>query len=269
MELNNFHNIEFDLYKIKDVDVFGIFKNKVEKKLRENNIKYDIKIIDENEMFGGSKSTYPYNHFEETIDTIIGKKIENKNERKDIFKFLFSTNDKNEQPVNKSNKETGFFDYFNNNKKTNNTKELNVKPEVKPEVKSDANSGSNFNIFNMEIFKRNESEVKDIKDSEKKTEEKELNETAKPVEKIPETPEEKELINIEKPSQNLSEKNDVPKEKELIKNIPSYDEDNDEKIKEFIKSQSTFIKVIVSIYHDEKNEKILPTIIGIKKWGFS
>lgn len=256
MELNNFHNIEFDLYKLKGVDVFDIFKSKVESKLRENNIKYDIKMIDENEMIGGSNSTYPYNYFEDTIDSIIGRKIENKQERKDMFDFLFSTNDKNKDAINNNNKENGFFDYFKNKQE----------PVSTQDVKSEGNTYSKFNLFDTDLFKQNKNKVKDVKELEK-SEEIKPSETQEQIVK----PEENEVFETLKTPDEATlqaELEKQPVENELFKSATKKEDDN-ETVKEFIKSQSTFIKVIITIYHDEKNEKILPTILGIKKWGFS
>lgn len=252
MELNNNHSIEFNLYKIKDVDVFAVFKKNIETKLRENNIKYDIKIVDEGEMLGGSSNaTYPYIFFEETIDTIVGNKKENKTERQDMLKFLFSGVSENKQPTNNNNitKERGFFDYFNNENKAS---------------KSETNN-SNYDLFNSELFKTNKTEIKEVA---KESSDEPLS-LVEPVEKkeepslLVEPGDKKEAIEEHSRLVEPAEKKEVTKEAIVD------DDDEDGRVNEFIKSQTTFIKVIITIYNDDKNEKVLPTIIGIRKWGFS
>jgi hypothetical protein len=255
MEINNSHSIEFDLFKIKDVNVFDILKNKVESKFREHNIKYDIKLIDDSEMVGGSNSTYPYSHFEDTIDSIIGKKQENKTEREDMFKFLFSTPEQKDS-TSSVDKPSNFFDFFTKEKKN----EQNT-------------SGNKFNLLNMDLFKTNKTEVKEpekIPTEEVKEPDTTPTEEAKEVEKIPSeevkepetTPTEEVKEPDTTPSKEVKEPETTLTEEQIVES------DDTESIKDFIQAQSKFIKVIITIYYDDKNEKILPTIIGIKKWTF-
>jgi hypothetical protein len=93
----------FDLYKLEGADVFNAFKNAIEKELGHKNIKYMLKQANVNTMQqddapklmtgGSSNATFPYNMFEESIDSIRGVGQE---QRKSIFDGLFTLNKKTE-----------------------------------------------------------------------------------------------------------------------------------------------------------------------------
>lgn len=290
MEVPEIHNIEFDLYKIKGVDVFDMFKKKVEAKLRELNIKYDIKLVDEHEdehlMKGGSKSTYPYNVFEDALDSIVGKKQENQKERKSLFDMLFSS-PKDKPPASKS---SGFFDMFQSSKKA--PEEKKAQDETLPIESKNKDSKPIID----------EKTMKSITDSEafsiKKAEVKEAYNTEVPTPSPEDTIEEPTVFSEEKKEPSIakeeeptvfSEEKGEPsvvkeaEEKEEEEESSIFDEEEEEEVKEtmpevkeekelvedFLKTQTVFIKVIVSIYHDKKNEKSLPAKIGIKKWLFN
>lgn len=273
MEVPDIHNIEFDLYKIKDVDVFDMFKKKIEAKLRELNIKYDIKLVDEHVMTGGSKSTYPYNVFEDTLDSIVGKKEENQKERKSLFDMLFAS-PKDKPPPSKP---SGFFDMFQTSK--------NI-PEEKKEKEnlSMVESKNAKSILDSDAFSIKKAEVKDAYNTEptvtlddKEEEEKDKKEEDKEEEnKEDKDAEEKEEDKDAEPSIAGKEEEDKEEKKDEEKsNIAESREataevkEEEELVEDFLKTQSIFIKVVVSIYHDKKNEKSLPAKIGIKKWLFN
>jgi hypothetical protein len=184
-------------------------------------------------MTGGSKSTYPYNVFEDAIDSIVGKKQENQKERKSLFDMLFSS-PKDKPPASKS---SGFFDMFQSSKKA--PEEKKAPDEILPieskkkESKPIIDDKTMKSITDSEAFSIKKAEVKDSYTTEQSLE-------VKPEEVTPEevTPEE-----------------EVKPEEELVE--------------DFLKTQSIFIKVIVSIYYDKNNEKYLPTKIGIRKWLFN
>ena len=272
MEVPDIHNIEFDLYKIKDVDVFDMFKKKIEAKLRELNIKYDIKLVDEHVMTGGSKSTYPYNVFEDTLDSIVGKKEENQKERKSLFDMLFAS-PKDKPPPSKS---SGFFDMFQTSK--------NI-PEEKKEKEnlSMVESKNAKSILDSDAFSIKKAEVKDAYNTEpivtldnKEEEEKDKKEEDKEEEpSIDGKEEENKEDKDAEPSIAGKEEEDKKGDEEEKSNIAESREataevkEEEELVEDFLKTQSIFIKVVVSIYHDKKNEKSLPAKIGIKKWLFN
>ena len=273
MEKNDFYTLHFDLYKIKDVDVLNNFKKKVETKLREANIKYDINLIDDLTMKGGGyKTTYPYNIFESTIDSIVGIKRSNVEERKNLFDRLFTspgkpidekketvntpvTEEKKEieTPITSDKKETtGFFDYF-----LNSNKPVEIK-KVEEEKEEDEDEDEE------EEEKDDEEEEKDEEEKDEEEEEKDEEEEEKDEEEKDEEEKDEEEKDEEK-DQDDAEKEEDDAEKDEEGEQGKTDE---ETMETYVKTQDDIIKVDVIIYHDDKNEKILPIIIGMRKWIF-
>jgi len=81
---------EFDLYSIKNEDVIENFKKRFGSIITKKGLHYEIYEIDNDKMTGGSGSTFPYNKFEETLDTLLGKKNELSNNSKNLYDSLFS-----------------------------------------------------------------------------------------------------------------------------------------------------------------------------------
>ena len=81
---------EFDLYSIKNEDVIENFKKRFGSIITKKGLHYEIYEIDNDKMSGGSASTFPYNKFEETLDTLLGKKNELSNDSKTLYDSLFS-----------------------------------------------------------------------------------------------------------------------------------------------------------------------------------
>jgi len=165
----------FDLYKLEGNDVFNAFKNAIDKELGYKNIKYTLKqanvntILEDdtpNVMKGGdSNATFPYNVFENSIDSITGVAEE---ERKSIFEGLFTRN-KNTEEVSKPSNETS---------STITSEEPSIEPKKK--------GFFNFDFSVINIFKK--SENVDIKptinvDTEDKKEDTEVQEEKEEEEK--------------------------------------------------------------------------------------
>jgi len=81
---------EFDLYSIKNEDVIENFKKRFGSIITKKGLHYEIYEIGNDKMSGGSGSTFPYNKFEETLDTLLGKKNELSNNSKTLYDSLFS-----------------------------------------------------------------------------------------------------------------------------------------------------------------------------------
>lgn len=81
---------EFDLYSIKNEDVIENFKKRFGSIITKKGLHYEIYEIDNDKMTGGTASTFPYNKFEETLDTLLGKKNELSNDSKTLYDSLFS-----------------------------------------------------------------------------------------------------------------------------------------------------------------------------------
>ena len=265
------YNIEFDLFKLKGIDVFDMFKKKIENKLRELNIKYDIKLIDENEpvMTGGGQNdeTYPYNIFKKNIDSIVGIKSENAKERESWFKDLFSTPVKSSES---NEKKQGFFDMFTSSNNSKETTLSALQPSVKKDESINKNKESGLDISKSELFKIKKTVVKTPTIEE-------------PSIKEDKSPEEVTALGdstINEPTithDNPIEEEDVTvlgdptikEEDQQKEEVTAVEKDETELISDFVKTQTYFIKVVVSIYDDDKNEKVLPAKIGIKKWLFN
>ena len=298
MELNNFHNLHFDLYKIKGVDVFEIFKNKVVSKLRELNIKYDIKLVDEmeEEMIGGggsqsNKTTYPYNYFEGAIDTIVGKQRDNKEERKNMFLDLFSS--KKDSGAKQEDKSNMFnFNLFNRNK-VDEDKPIRVKQEfhkpsepvtpsptlvtpspvtpsptpsepVTPTTVPPTPSPLEPNTISESIEKNEQQEQEEGKEEPEQEEQEEVEEQEQGKEEPEQEEGEEEQEQEQEEDEEKKEDNVIEPSRSIIN---TYDNE-DKEVDDFIKTQKDYIRVVITIYHDDKNDKILPTIIGMKKWAF-
>jgi hypothetical protein len=249
------YTMHFDLYKIKGIDVFGIFKKHMEERCNALNIKYDIQLVDEHIMIGGDSdgNTFPYDQFESTMNGFIGKKGENEN----YFNYLFATN----KGATKTN---GFFKiptFFNNKKKEENKKEEEENKKVEEPV-------TNNSIFGFMIGDKKE-ENKKVEEENKKVEEPVTNNSIfgfmigdKKEENKKEEEENKKVE--EKNNIGLLElffgKNKDQKDKKGLDDMTETD-----KVSKFIEKQNRIIQVTITIYYDQKNEKILPTIIGLPK----
>jgi len=87
---------EFDLLALDGDDAISNFKNLFGKKLKELSLNYEIFNLSDSKMRGGggaiesgSSSTYPYNMFENFMDTMFKKKHDIKAEGATIYDMLF------------------------------------------------------------------------------------------------------------------------------------------------------------------------------------
>jgi hypothetical protein len=308
------YTMHFDLYKIKGIDVFGIFKKHMEERCNALNIKYDIQLVDEHIMIGGDSdgNTFPYDQFESTMNGFIGKKGENEN----YFNYLFATN----KGATKTN---GFFKiptFFNNKKKEENKKEEEENKKVEEPVTNNSIFGfmigdkkeenkkveeenkkveehvTNNSIFGFMIGdkkeenKKVEEENKEVEEENKKVEEenKKVEEENKEVEEENKKVEEPVTNNSifgfmigdkkeenkkeEEENKKVEEKNNIGllelffgKNKDQKDKKGLDDMTETDKVSKFIEKQNRIIQVTITIYYDQKNEKILPTIIGLPK----
>jgi len=82
---------EFDLLSIKGENVTDNFKKTMGNQLTTMGLNYEIYEMNDDGMKGGSAiSTFPYNKFEQAVDTLLGKKRELSLNTKNIYKSLFS-----------------------------------------------------------------------------------------------------------------------------------------------------------------------------------
>ncbi len=135
----------FDLYKLEGADVFNAFKNAIDKELGYKNIKYTLKqanvnTIQEDEapklMTGGaSNATFPYNVFENSIDSIRGVGEE---QRKSIFDGLFTRHQKTADET------------------PNPTSETVIEDKKEPSIEPKKKGFFNFDFSILNIFKKSE-----------------------------------------------------------------------------------------------------------------
>lgn len=212
METNNNYYFEFELQKIKNVDVFNEFSKIMGEKLQKANIKYDIRIVPGNNKMVGGVSSFPYNKFENVMDSIVVRKKQDlQQERKGLFNQLFKKTDETDNKDN-IDKSKSFF---------------------------------NFDIFNTKISspKKDDTAISinnDLKIVDSKPDA--IHDTIVDEMKISKNEE-----NIEVVSQPKDNK------KDYIDSI-EYDEE-----------ESNILKVILIIYRDFENDKILSTTLSIKK----
>jgi hypothetical protein len=135
---------EFDLYSIKNEDVIENFKKRFGSIITKKGLHYEIYEIDNDKMTGGSGSTFPYNKFEETLDTLIGKKNELSDNSKKLYDSLFSNfKGASENDIAKNNLENS--DLSTQNEETLKTEpflpeeKLEQKPIVDDEDKPEEN----------------------------------------------------------------------------------------------------------------------------------
>jgi len=185
---------EFDLFSIKNEDVIENFKKRFGSIITKKGLHYEIYEIGNDKMSGGSASTFPYNKFEETLDTLLGKKNELSNNSKTLYDSLFSNF-------------TGVLENDVAKKKLENN-EISSESEEQPEEKTEENV-------------EDKPEEKTQEKIEEKTEE---NVEEKPEENaeenVEEKPEENAEENVEeKPEENTEEDDEDKPEEDPIKTI--------------------------------------------------
>jgi hypothetical protein len=135
----------FDLHKLEGADVFNAFKNAIDKELGYKNIKYTLKQANLNTMQeddapklmtgGASNATFPYNVFENSIDSIRGVGEE---QRKSIFDGLFTRHKKTEDvpPIPPT--------------------EIAIEDKTEPSIEPKKRGFFNFDFSIINIFKKSE-----------------------------------------------------------------------------------------------------------------
>jgi hypothetical protein len=208
METDKNYYFEFELQKIKNIDVFNEFSKIMDEKLQKANIKYDIRVVPGNNKMVGGASSFPYNKFENVMDSIVVRKKQDlQQERKGLFNEIIKKTEEN----NDIDKKNSFF---------------------------------NFDIFNKQISSPKRNNNISINNDSKMVESKSdiINDTI-----IDEKQISKNEENIERVSQP---KNNT---KDYSENIEDDEEENN------------ILKVILIIYRDDENDKILSTILSINK----
>ena len=208
METDKNYYFEFELQKIKNIDVFNEFSKIMDEKLQKANIKYDIRVVPGNNKMVGGASSFPYNKFENVMDSIVVRKKQDlQQERKGIFNEIIKKTEEN----NDTDKKKSFF---------------------------------NFDIFNKQISSPKRNNNISINNDSKMVESKSdvINDTIIDEKKISKNEE-----NIEMVAQPKSNKKDYAE---------SIEDDEEE---------NNILKVILIIYKDNENDKILSTTLSIKK----
>ena len=218
---------EFDLFSIKNEDVIENFKKRFGSIITKKGLHYEIYEIGNDKMSGGSASTFPYNKFEETLDTLLGKKNELSNNSKTLYDSLFSNF-------------TGPLENDVVAKKKLENNEIPSESEDKPEEKTEEKP-----------------EEKTEEDAEDKPEEKtEENVEEKPEEKTEENVEEKpEEKTEEKTEENVEEKPEEKTEEDAEdkpeeKTEEDAEEDPEDKPEE--ETTKTIIRVKLIVQHMKK-----------------
>lgn len=211
METDKNYYFEFELQKIKNIDVFNEFSKIMHEKLQKANIKYDIRVVPGNNKMVGGASSFPYNKFENVMDSIVVRKKQDlQQERKGLFNELIQKTDESDNK-DKVDKKNSFF---------------------------------NFDIFNKQISSLKRNNNISINNDSKMVESKSdvINDTIIDEKKISKNEE-----NIEMVAQPKSNKTDYAE---------SIEDDEEE---------NNILKVILIIYKDNENDKILSTTLSIKK----
>jgi len=208
METDKNYYFEFELQKIKNIDVFNEFSKIMDEKLQKANIKYDIRVVPGNNKMVGGASSFPYNKFENVMDSIVVRKKQDlQQERKGLFNEIIKKTEEN----NDIDKKNSFF---------------------------------NFDIFNKQISSPKRNNNISINNDSKMVESKSdiINDTIIDEKQISKNEENIEMVS--QPKNNT---------KDYSENIEDDEEENN------------ILKVILIIYRDDENDKILSTILSINK----
>jgi hypothetical protein len=211
METDKNYYFEFELQKIKNIDVFNEFSKIMDEKLQKANIKYDIRVVPGNNKMVGGASSFPYNKFENVMDSIVVRKKQDlQQERKGLLNQLFKKTEENNK-IDTIDKKNSFF---------------------------------NFDIFNKQIS------------SPKKDTDISINNDLKNIDSKPDVINHT-IIDEKQISKNEENIEMVSQPKNNTKDYSENIEDDEEEI--------NILNVILIIYRDHENDKILSTTLSIKK----